>query len=59
MITLYVFDTQKCIAHKTHFPCNQTTLFVMNVSDSLKKEPLQSHLFSSQTTLAVHMFLTD
>ncbi len=44
MSTLYAFDTQKCVAHKTHFPCNQTTLFVMYVSDSLKMNHLISHL---------------
>ncbi len=42
MITLYAFDTQKCVAHKTHFPCNQTTLFVMYVSDSLKINHFES-----------------
>ncbi len=42
MITLYAFDTQKCVAHKTHFPCNQTTLFVMYVSDSLKMNHFES-----------------
>ncbi len=42
MITLYAFDTKKRVAHKTHFPCNQTTLFVMYVSDSLKMNHFES-----------------
>lgn len=56
MITLYVFDTQKCIAHKTNFPCSQTTLFVMYVSDSLKKNHFESFVQQSDYTGSAYVF---